>query len=770
VNPPPQTVYTVFSRRRLQITPEINKSTSSAKSSEYVNQESAVSWNLIPLLDTKQQKDVKEKGYHNSTHLSKECDSFSQNESKKDVSKLENGSYLPNRRDVYHSETKSEREHVKINKSNTDSSKQTSHTLPKEPIPRHCYQRDEYSSYSKYKAERYERSDSDRSRTHSTHVSSEYHSHSERWESYKIPRTIHETNVSHARSSLRSRSRSVSQSRTEPESVQNTKGRYDVRASSHSRSSVLSETSDKHMNRALKLADSDPSTYHLKSQLTTETQFEISKDLSCKPQKKFTHSGEPHSETHASTVELGSSLKIPQTEPGIKVQISPYTKSNLSEHSSFKRSRRPKIVKLNSETKPSEASNSVNDSDLVTNTRSNFFCEHNQTEGIKRHLDSKERDEAHLRDSKRQALDDITGRECYNYKEYDKNTDPKQKYNGRVKRQLSPGSVNEKLLKTNKCTKDESSNIKNTDIAALEERNTAKELKEETGPQNIKLDVEEGEICEDDDTQPTTENTVEKKETICNNTNTKSDSRKSNERNRKKEKHKAAHNTDTAHVRLTKHSVESEGREKNKYSEDGNKKLRSSKNCKQTTGKKEEFEVEVAQIEADSSKHSKATRKEEEISKNTQKISLLETNKGDGIQNCSEGQTESVKRTKDGRLNKKQKEKEMQHGKLKEPVTEVSVSHEVIKTGTVQVSYKSVLRGNSVKLSTESNKVSPVINLKFRARRSIEHKLEDSKVVLSVNITPPKDRVRTESSSDSLIVESVGMSAEKINSISKTQK
>jgi hypothetical protein len=33
--------------------------------------------------------------------------------------------------------------------------------------------------------------------------------------------------------------------------------------------------------------------------------------------------------------------------------------------------------------------------------------------------------------------------------------------------------------------------------------------------------------------------------------------------------------------------------------------------------------------------------------------------------------------------------------------------------------------------------VSPVISLKFRARRSMEHKLEDSKAILSVNITPP---------------------------------
>jgi hypothetical protein len=761
LNPPPQTVYTVFSRRRLQVTPETSKSI------EYVNQESGIRWNLIPLSDTKQTKNIEEKGYHNSTCLSKEYVSFSQTESKKEVSKAENGSYLPNGRDAHHSETKSERHHVETKKSNIANSTHTSNTLPKEPVPRHFYQRDEVSSYSKYKGERYVHFDSDRSRTHSTYVSSEHHSHSGRWGSYKIPRTICETSVSRAVRSLSSRSRSVSQSRTSPESVQNTaKGRYDVRASSHIRSSVSSETSDSHMNRALKLPDNDPSIYNLKSQVATETQLEISKDPSCKPQKKFTHSGEPHSQTHASTAELGTSLKIPQIEPGAKVQLSPYAESNLSEHSSFKRSRRPKIIKLNSETKSSESCNSVNDYDLVASTNSNLICAHNQTEGIKRHLDGKDSNEA-IPGSKRQALDDITRTESYNYKEYGKNTDPKQEYNGRVKRQLSPGSVNEKLLKTDKHTKVESSNIKNADTALLEERNTSTELKEETVPKNIKLDVEEGEICEDDNTQPTMENTAEKKETICN-INIKSDSKKSNERDRRKEKHKIAHCIGNSHVRLKTYSVEAEERKKNKYSKDGNKKLSSSKtNCKQTVGKKEESESEVVQTEADSNKHGKSTKKEEEIGTNIQKISLLETNKGDGIQNCSEGQTESVKRKEAGKLT--EKEKEMKQGKLKEPVTEVSVSHEITETGTVEVSRKSVPRDNSVNLSTESNKASPVISRKFHARRSVEHKLEDSKVVLSVNITPPKDRVGTESSSNGLIVESLDLSAERINSISKTQ-
>lgn len=668
---------------------------------------------------------------------------------------------MPNRTDANHSET-SEREHTSTKKSNTDSTKHTSHILQREPGPRHSYQGDEHSSSSKYKGESYVCADSDRSRTRSKYVSSEHHSHSEGRASYKTPSTIRETSVSRALRSLRSRS--VSQSRTVPESVQNTgERRCDVRASSHGRSSPLS---DERMNRALKPADSDASTTHLKSQLATETQHEISRDLGSKPQNKFTHSGETHSETHALTVELGSSSKIPQAETGIKAQISPYAESNLSEHSSFKRSRRPKIVKLHSETKPSEVSNSPNDPDFVTNRASDFICERNKTEGTKRHRDSKERDEAHLRDSKRRALDDITGRECYSCKEYDKNTDPKQKYSGRVKRQSSPCSVNEKLLKTNKYTKDDGGNIRNKDTSVLEETSTAEEQRE-TDTQDIKMDVEEGEIHDaDDDTQPTMANATEKKGTICNKINIKSNRKTLSERDRRKEKYKETHNIDETHVRLKTCSVESEVSENDKYSKDRNKKLSSSKNCKTIMENKEVFDV--AQIEAGVNKHSKATRQEEENVKNPEDISSLETNKGGGIQNFSEGETESTKKTEDDRPN--DKEGEMQCGKLKKPVTEVSVTHEIFKTGTAEVSrHKSVSRGNSVKLSIGSNKASPV-NLKFRARRSMEHKLEDSKAVLSVNITPPKDRATTETSSNSLNVESLGMSAERINRIPKTQK
>jgi hypothetical protein len=715
--------------------------------------------------DVKTKKASVDSANHGSTHLNKEHDSISETESKRDVSKSENVSYFPNKRDAYNLEMKTERQDVRTKKANVDSCRHASHTLPQEPVPWNFYQRDEYRPYSKYKAESYIHSEHDRSRTPSSYyASSEPHSHSEIWGSYKIPRSLHKTRVSQALRSLRSRS--LSQSRTVPTSVQNTgKGRYDVRASSHARSPVLSETSDTHKNHALKVPDSDPSTYHLKSQLAAETKLEFSKDLSCKPQKKFTHGGEPHSEMGASSVELVSSLKMTHTEPGVKIQLSPYAKANLSEHGSFKRSTRPKIIKLNSETKPSEATNSVNNSDLVTNTHSISFCEHNQIQGLKRHLDSKERDEACLPDCKRHALDDITGRECHNYTEYDNSTHSKQKYNGRSKIELTSGSVKENLPRIDEFTKDESSNTNNTDIATLEEINTAKNLKEETVPQNKKLDIEEGEICEDSDMEPSNENTVEKKETICN-IDIKSDGPNSSERDKRK-KHKMAQNTDKTLARPKACSVESEGRKKRKCSNDRSGKLGSSKSCNRTMGKKEESGLDVPQIEAESIKHCKTTKKEEEIGKSTEKISLVESNKEDGVQDYGECQTESVKTTEDGRLNE---EKEMKHGEFKEPITELAVSHDVVKSGAAEVSHKSASRGSAFESSPELSKVTTVINLKCRARRSMERKLEDSKVVLSVNITSPKAEVITGSSADALKVERLGTSAEKLYSASKTQK
>jgi hypothetical protein len=54
---------------------------------------------------------------------------------------------------------------------------------------------------------------------------------------------------------------------------------------------------------------------------------------------------------------------------------------------------------------------------LVKNSNSHLFCEDNQIRGIKRTFESKERNEVLLPDSKRQTVDDITGRECYNYRE-----------------------------------------------------------------------------------------------------------------------------------------------------------------------------------------------------------------------------------------------------------------------------------------------------------------------------------------------------------------
>lgn len=513
----------MFSRRRLNIIPE-NKLTSLDKSREYANQESATSWSLIPFSGTEPHKDISEKVHHNSTYLSKDIVSFSQNEANRSVSNSENGSNLPSTRDTLHSEIKSESVDVKAKKPNIDSSKHTLHTVSPGPVSRHFPQTDEDKTYSKYKPEIYLHSENYRSRTHCIKASSDHHLHSERWESYKIRRKICDTSASCALRSLESRSKSVSESRILPGSVQNiAKGRYDSRASSHIRSSVITETSDKHKDRALKLADSDPSAYYPKTQLPKDAQFETSRNLSFKPQNKSIQDSEPYSITEASSAELEYSFKIPKTGPGAKMQMSPCaestcatrftTVSNLSEHSNFKRSRRAIIVKLSkSETKPTEVTNS----DLVTNTNSKLSSEHNQSGGIKRPLESEATKETHLPDSVRQVLDDIKGK--------GESTEHKQKYTGTAKEQPSSGSVNEIILKKNRFPKDESNGIQNVDIAVLEEKNKAEESKEEIGSKNIKLDYKES-----IDKQPTMENTVQE---TSGNIRIKSDCPKVNERNK----------------------------------------------------------------------------------------------------------------------------------------------------------------------------------------------------------------------------------------------
>jgi hypothetical protein len=92
---------------------------------------------------------------------------------------------------------------------------------------------------------------------------------------------------------------------------------------------------------------------------------------------------------------------------------------------------------------------------------------------------------------------------------------------------------------------------------------------------------------------------------------------------------------------------------------------------------------------------------------------------------------------------------------------EMSVSHEVSEENSIISSHTST--DNSVALSAASSKVSPIINLKFRAR-STKVRLEDSKAVLSVNITPPNKEVRV------VTVQSVGISTAGINSVTETQK
>lgn len=528
---PPQYTCTVFSRRHLNIIPE-KKLTSQDKSREYINQESTVPWNLIPLSGAEPYKDITERVHQNCAYLSKDIVTFSQNEANRKINNSQNDSYLPNTRDTHHSEIRSEC--VQREKSNTDSSKCTLQTVSRDPVSCHFLRRDEYKSYSKCKSEINLYSKNKRSKTHSIKASSEHHSHSKRWESYRIPRKIRETSVSRALRNLRSRSRSrsVSRSRTVPGPVSTiAKQRYDNRASSQCRSFLVTDTSDKHADQALKLADSQPPACYLNTQLPKDTQIETSKDFSFKPQNKSIQDSEPHSITGPSNAELEYSLKIPQIGPGVKRQTSPCvestcrngfaTVSNLSEHSSFKRSRRAKIVKFsNSETKPREVTNS----DLNKNTNNKLASDHNESGGIKGPLESNGTDKSHLSDSTRQVLDDVTGIKGYIYRENDEGTEHKQKYNGASKNQPSPSSRNETILKMNKVPKDKRSVIQNVDAAVLDKNNKGNQTKEETGPTNIKLD------CKDDnDKQPTMENAV--KET-SGNTTIKSDCPNMNDTNK----------------------------------------------------------------------------------------------------------------------------------------------------------------------------------------------------------------------------------------------
>ena len=496
---PPEEVLTVFSRRRLHLIPENKKLISLDKSSEDIKHESVIPWNLIPITDTERPKDINVKVHNISTYLNKKNVSPSQNESKRKRSKSENCRYLPSARNVVHAETEPERTHTKRKEFSVHSSKPISHTTSREPVSRHFHQGYEHRPYWKYKAERdYENY---RSRTYPRYTVSGHHSHSKRRESYKIPRTTREASLSRALRSLRSwprsRSRSVSQSRIVTGSIQNSANRrYCSRTSSGSMRSALTEVSDKSTDLSLKLPENDTSTSRLKTRLSTDTRLEDSKDMDFKPQKKVTHDNE-HCVMGAAGVEFEHSLKTAQTTPVVNTPVSPSAGSkhgsgsttllNLSEHSSFKRSRRAKIVELNTEMKSNEARTT----DLVKNTNNKLFSEHNQSGGMKRLLETEEADEVHLPDSKRQVLNDITGRECYNYTENDNFTDNKQLYSGTMMKQRSSCSVNENMLKDNKVNGDRNDNIKNVDTAMLKEKKKPKEQIEETRLQNIKLNVEQ---------------------------------------------------------------------------------------------------------------------------------------------------------------------------------------------------------------------------------------------------------------------------------------
>ena len=470
------------------------------KSSEDIKHQSVIPWNLIPITDTERPKDTNVKVHNNSAYLNKEYVSSSQNESKRKRSNSENCRYLPSARDVVHAETETERMHTKRKEFSVHSSKPISHTTSREPVSRHFHQGYKHKPYWKYKAERdYENY---RSRTYPRYTASGHHSHSKRWESYKIPRITRETSLSRALRSLRSwprsRSRSVSQSRIVTGSIQGSANRrYCSRTSSGSMRSALTEVPDKSTDLSLKPPESDTSTSRLKTQLSTDTRLEDSKDIDFKPQKKVTHETEQHSVMEAAGVEFEHSVKTTQTTPVVNTPVSPSAGSkrgsgsttllNLSEHSSFKRSRRAKIVKLNTEMKPSEARTT----DLVKNTNNKLFSEHNQSTGMKQLLETTEADEVHLPDPKRQVLNDITGRECYNYTENDNFTDNKQLYSGTMMKQHSSCSVNENMLKDNKVNGGRTDNIKNVDTVMLKGKKKPKEQIEETRLQNIKLNVEQ---------------------------------------------------------------------------------------------------------------------------------------------------------------------------------------------------------------------------------------------------------------------------------------
>jgi hypothetical protein len=522
---PPESVRTVFSRRRLHMIPENNKLIGSGKSSEDINKKSVVPWTLIPITSAKPHKDINEKVHKNSAHLNKEHESVSRNELKRKRSNSENCTYLPSTRNMVHAETKSERIRTKTRESSVSSSKYISRNMFREPVHRHFHQGDKYRSYSEYKAQRYSHYENYRSRTYPRYAISEHHLHSKRWEFYKIPRITRETSLSRALRSLRSRSRSVSQSRIVPGSVQNSaKRRHHSNVLSESRSCALTEISDKPASLALKLDDSDTSTSHMKKHLSTDTQLENSKDLTCVPQKKFIHHTEPQSAAGASGVEQEHCLKPAKTKPVVNIQVPSSAGSkcgsgsttllNLSEHGSFKRSKCAKIVQLNTEINPSEARTT----DLVNTTNTRLLSDHDQSAAVKRPLETKETEGIHIPDSKRQVLNDITRRECYNYRANDNFTDHEQLYNGTAQKESRSGSVNENMLKNNKVNEDTTDDIKNMETAMLKEKKKAKEQKEETGSQNIELDAK----------NPTVENTGTEKETSSN-TRIESDSSKLNE-------------------------------------------------------------------------------------------------------------------------------------------------------------------------------------------------------------------------------------------------
>ncbi|KAJ4436787.1 hypothetical protein ANN_16919 [Periplaneta americana] len=503
---PPQEMETIFSKRQklrlaAENTPPVNPVTSKEE------QNSDVPWCLIPLQET---ETTAKSSHHRNAYVSKDRSPVLQTESRKE---LEYSSHNRSRRETK-TDDKYDGIHDRTRKSVTDSSRSSSTTL-KDSVSRHSRYRDEYKSYSKYKSEKYSRSD-DRSRKYS---SSSY----SRWGTHRPPRSMREASVSRALRSLRSRS--VSQCRSKVKSVivterKTSEVKYSAiaDASSHSKSSSKPDTTKPGM----------------KKQTQNEVQNKNSENQTCKTKDKDgndVNSGPKHSNAELPSTEIKSSFNLPvnnsepemqllssfedsskinSSENGTELQVNSTSKimkdqtkiddckdksvARLSEHFSFKRSGRTKIVKLNNEKSLGEAMKSALKSNILENEKSELTHVPDQKRGTKRSYENEDENDVQFPLFKRKALDDITRKECYN------NTDDIVTYskpnNDRIK-QANTDLARENSMKNEKCS-DESASLKDMDISEMKTIDETKERKDQEDEYMV-LDIEEGELCDEDD-------------------------------------------------------------------------------------------------------------------------------------------------------------------------------------------------------------------------------------------------------------------------------